>query len=82
MSYSSLFPTKTFKINHIRTWKCARIDLTPFKPFNEQNSKKTTRRATTAIWGIFAELDKPKTYTIEDNLNIDAGKLVLAMFLN
>ena len=25
-----------------------------------ENSKKTTRRATSAIWRIFAELDKPK----------------------
>ena len=44
-----------------------------------KNSKKTTRRATSAIWIIFAELDK--TYTIEDKLNVDADKHVLAMFL-
>ena len=44
-----------------------------------KNSKKITRRATSAIWIIFAELDK--TYTIEDKLNVDAGKHVLAMFL-
>ena len=25
-----------------------------------KNSKKTTRRATSAIWRIFAEIDKPK----------------------
>ena len=48
---------------------------------HRKNSKKTTRRATSAIWRIFAELDKPD-YTIEDKLNIDAGKHVLAMFLN
>ena len=27
---------------------------------HSKNSKKTTRRATSAIWRIFAELDKPK----------------------
>ena len=46
-----------------------------------KNSKKTTRRATSPIWRIFAELDKPKR-TIEDELNSDTGKHVLAMFLN
>ena len=45
-----------------------------------KNSKKTTQKATSAIWRIFAELDK--LYTVEDELNIDAGKHVLAMFLN
>ena len=45
-----------------------------------KNSKKTTQEATSAIWRIFAELDK--LYTVEDELNIDAGKHVLAMFLN
>jgi len=48
---------------------------------NSKNSKKTTRRATSAIWRIFAKLDRTKR-TLEDKLNIDAGKLVLAMFLN
>ena len=37
---------------------------------HSKNGKKTTRRATSAIWRIF------------DKLKIDAGKLVLAMFLN
>ena len=27
---------------------------------DSENSKKPTRRATSAIWRIFAELDKPK----------------------
>ena len=46
-----------------------------------KNSKKTTRRAASAICRIFGEVDKPiKTYTIEDKFNIDAGKNVLAMF--
>ena len=31
------------------------------------------------MWRIFAELDK---HTIEDEVNIDAGKHVLAVFLN
>ena len=36
-------------------------------------NKKTTRRATSGIW---------RTCTIEDELNIDRGKHILAMFLN
>ena len=32
------------------------------------NSKKTTRRATSAIWRIFAELDKPKRTLSKMNL--------------
>ena len=44
---------------------------------------KTARRQLggrhAAIWRIFAEVDKP---TIEDELNIDGGKHVLAVFLN
>ena len=43
-----------------------------------KNSEKKTRRATSAVWRIFAELENP----IEDELNIDGGKNVLAMFLN
>ena len=42
-----------------------------------KNSNKTTRRVTSAIGRIFVE-----TYTIEDKLNIDAGKHVLVMSLN
>ena len=45
-----------------------------------KNSKKTTRRATSAIWRIFAELDKPKRTL--SKINIDAGTHVLAVFLN
>ena len=44
--------------------------------------KQQERRATSAIWRISAELDKPKRKLSKINLNIDAGKLVLAMFLN
>ena len=33
-----------------------------------KNSKKTTRRATSAIWRIFAELDKPKRALSKMNL--------------
>ena len=47
---------------------------------HSKNSKKTTRRATSAIWSIFCGAGQTKTYTIEDELNIDAGKHVLAMF--
>ena len=49
---------------------------------HSKNSKKTTRRATSAIWRTFAELDKPKRKLSKIKLNIDAGKLVLATFLN
>ena len=51
-------------------------------PKHGKNSKKTTRRATSPIWRIFAELDKPKRTLSKTELNIDAGKHVLAMFLN
>ena len=33
-----------------------------------KNSKKTTRRVTSAIWRIFAELDKPKRALSKMNL--------------
>ena len=46
-----------------------------------KNSKKTTRRATAAIWRIFAELNNPRC-TVENELKIVGGKHVLAMFLN
>ena len=43
------------------------------------NSKKTTRRTTSAIWRILEELDKPKRTLSNMNLtSIDAGKHVLA----
>ena len=50
---------------------------------HSKNSKKTTRRATSAIWGIFAELDKPKRtlWRWTEHRGIDGGKHVLAMFL-
>ena len=35
---------------------------------NGKNSKNTTRRATSAIWRIFAELDKPKHTLSKMNL--------------
>ena len=35
---------------------------------NCKNSKKTTRGATSAIWRIFAELDKPKRTLSKMNL--------------
>ena len=47
-----------------------------------KNSKKTTRRTTSAIWRIIAELDKPKRTLSKMNLDIDAGRHVVAMFLN
>ena len=47
--------------------------------YRGKKRKKTTRRATPAIWRKFAGLDK---HNIEDELNIDAGKHVLAVFLN
>ena len=34
----------------------------------EKNSNKTTRRATSAIWRIFAELDKPERTLSKINL--------------
>ena len=43
---------------------------------HDKNSKKTTRRATSAIWRIFAELDKPKRTLSKTELN-DAGKRVI-----
>ena len=47
-----------------------------------KNSKNTTRRATSTIWRIFAELNNPKRGTIDGELNIDGCKHVLALFLN
>ena len=35
-----------------------------------KNSKKTTRRATSAMWRIFAELDKPKHTLSKMNLTL------------
>ena len=47
-----------------------------------KNSKKTTRRATFAIWRLFADLKNPKRALSKMNLTIDGGKHVLAMILN
>ena len=55
---------------------------------HDKNSKKKTRQMTSAIWRIFEDLNNPlspkladkKTCTIEDKLNIDRGKHVLACF--
>ena len=35
-----------------------------------KNSKKTTQRATSAIWRIFAELDKPRCTVSKMNLTL------------
>ena len=47
-----------------------------------KNSKKTTRRATFAIWRLFADLNNPKRALSKINLTIDGGKHILAMILN
>ena len=47
-----------------------------------KNSKITTQRETSTIWRISAELNNPTRAISPDELNIDGGKLVLAMFLN
>ena len=39
-----------------------------------KNSKETTRRATSAIWRIFSELNKPVRALSKTELNIDGGK--------
>ena len=51
-----------------------------------KNSKKATRQTTSAIWRIFAVLNNPLSpklaykQAIEDDLNIDGNKHVLACF--
>ena len=35
---------------------------------NSKNRRKTTQRATSAVWRIFAELDKPKRIVSKMNL--------------
>ena len=47
-----------------------------------QKQQEDNSGVTSAIWRIFAELNKPKGYSIQDELNIDPGKHVLAMFSN
>ena len=43
----------------------------------------TTRRATSTVWRIFAELNNPKRALSKVNItSIDRGKHVLALFLN
>ena len=50
------------------------------------NTKKTTRQNTSASWRIFAVLNNPfspnlaNKQAIEDELNFDGGKNVLACF--
>ena len=39
-----------------------------------KNSKETSRRATSAIWRIFAELNNPIRALSKTELNIDGGK--------
>ena len=46
---------------------------------HSKNSKKTTRRATSAIWRIFAELDKPKHTLSQMNLTVD-GSMEVSTF--
>ena len=48
----------------------------------KKHGKKTTRRATFAIWRLFADLKNPKRALSKMNLTIDGGKHVLAMILN
>ena len=45
-----------------------------------KNSKNTTRRETSAICTIFAELNNPKSALSKMRLNIDGGKHILALF--
>ena len=47
-----------------------------------KHSKKTTRRTTSAIWSIFADLNSPLSLNMpyRGELNIDEGKHVLACF--
>ena len=50
-----------------------------------KNTAKTARRqlgGRNLLFGEYLRSWTNLTYTIEDKLNIDAGKLVLAMFLN
>ena len=48
---------------------------------HSKTSKKTTRRATFAIWRIlFCGAGQTETYTIEDELNTDGGINFLAVF--
>ena len=54
---------------------------------HSKNSKNTTRRTTSAIWGIFEELNNPLSpnpvdkQAIEDELNVNGSKHVLAFQL-
>ena len=45
-----------------------------------ENSKNTTRRATSAIWRLFADLNNPKCALSKINLTIDGGKHVSYAF--
>ena len=55
----------TSLVSRVRTTAGTRQDNS-YK--HSKNSKKTTRRATSAIWRIFAELDKPKGALLKMNL--------------
>ena len=61
------------KINMADTLLLSRVKTTAGSRHNNgkkhgKNSKKTTRRATSAIWRIFAKLDKPKGTLLKMNL--------------
>ena len=48
-----------------------------------KNSKKTTRRTRSAIWGTFVGLNNPKRALSKMNLtSMEVSMIVLAMFLN
>ena len=47
---------------------------------NGKNSKKTTRRATSAIWRIFAELNNPKRTLSKTNLTSMEESMFLLCF--
>ena len=47
-----------------------------------KNSKKTTQKATSAIWRIFAELDKPKRTVSKMNLTSLQVSMFQLCFLN
>ena len=70
---------------------CENKNVVPFTRFKSKkimakkhgkNSKKTTRRATFAIWRLFADLNNPKRALSKINLTIDGGKHIFAMILN
>ena len=59
----------TSLVSRVRTTAGIRRNIEKHsKMENSKNSKKTTQRATSAIWRIFAELDKPKRTVSKMNL--------------